>query len=185
MKPTPEDKAAGIKHKYNITRADGSPVDPQGMYFVLRLDYHEGCDTRHISACRRAAEAYAIHATDNLPKLSEELLSYLKRTAPNAGGKARSGYRTCYAVRSTQVQRFEDMSPEGCLRLFRQEDGDIIVCAVPDPEDCDRRRLPPFGISVEFCECGGGGGQSPHTRRALLALWEAIERDNAEHPQHR
>ncbi len=85
---------------------------------------------------------------------------------------------------STQVQRFEDMSPEGCLRLFRQGDGDIIVCAVPDPEECERRQLPPFGIGVEFCTCGGGG-QSPNTRKALLALWEAIEKDNAENPQHR
>ena len=89
MKPTPEDKAAGIKHKYNITRADGSPVDPQGVYFVLRLDYHEGCDQRHIAACRRAARAYAAHATDNLPVLSRELITYLDDSAPNAGGEAR------------------------------------------------------------------------------------------------
>jgi len=84
-----------------------------------------------------------------------------------------------------QIQRFEDMSPGGCLRLFRQDDGDIIVCAVPDPEDCKRRHLPFVGIGVEFCVCGGGGGQSPHTRKALLALWEAIERDNTENPQQR
>ena len=84
MKPTPEDRAAGIEYKYNITRADGSPVDPQGMYFVLRLDYHEGCDPRHIEACRRAARAYAAHATDNLPVLSRELLEYLDASAPNS-----------------------------------------------------------------------------------------------------
>lgn len=82
------------------------------------------------------------------------------------------------------VQRFEDMSPSGCLRLFRQEDGDIIVCAVPDYDECKRRKLPPLGISVEFCTYGGGG-QSQHTHKALLALWESIERDNAEHPQSR
>lgn len=87
-------------------------------------------------------------------------------------------------MKPTQVQRYEDMSPKGCLRLFRQNDGDIIVCVVPDPHDCERRNLPPFGIGVEFCEFGGGG-HSPHTRKALLALWDAIERDNTENPQYR
>ena len=82
----------------------------------------------------------------------------------------------------SQIQRYEDMSPRGCLRLFRQNDGDIIVVAVPNPEDAERRGLPPFGIGVEFC---ASGGQSPNTREALLALWEAIEKDNALNPQNR
>ena len=73
---------------------------------------------------------------------------------------------------SVKIQRYEDISRRGCLRLFRQNDGDMIVVAVPDPGDCDRRGLPPFGIGVEFCV---SGGQSPHTREALLVLWEAIE----------
>lgn len=83
---------------------------------------------------------------------------------------------------SVKIQRYEDMSRRGCLRLFRQNDGDMIVVAVPDPGDCDRRGLLPFGIGVEFC---ASGGQSPNTREALLALWEAIEKDNALNPQNR
>jgi len=86
---------------------------------------------------------------------------------------------------SASIKRFEDMSPTGHLMMHQQEDGDIIVCAVPDTEECKRGHLPPFGIAVEFCSCIGGGGQSPHTRKALIELWKAIERDNAENPQWR
>lgn len=86
---------------------------------------------------------------------------------------------------SASVERFEDMSPQGRLVLHQQPDGDLIITIVPDPEDAKRHGLPPLGISAEFCAVGGGGGQSPHTRKAIIELWRAIERDNAEHPQHR
>jgi len=87
---------------------------------------------------------------------------------------------------SERVERFEDMSPRGRLVLHRQDDGDIIVSVMPDDKQCDGKRLlSPFGVSAEFCTVGSGGGQSPHTRRALTALWEAIELDNKENPQHR
>lgn len=77
------------------------------------------------------------------------------------------------------------MSPLGKLRLIEQPDGDIIVVVVPDPTEAERHSLPPLGITAEFCTVGGGGGQSEHTRRALRDLWQAMERDNAERPQHR
>lgn len=86
MKPTPEDRAAGIKHKYNITRADGSPVDPQGKYFVLRLDIHDGCDQTHVLACRAAARTYADHIEHHLPALSADLRRLLC-VQPNAGNQ--------------------------------------------------------------------------------------------------
>ncbi len=36
--------------------------------------------------------------------------------------------------------------------------------------------------SVEFCSAAGGGGRSPAVRRALAALWKAIEEDNTNDP---
>jgi hypothetical protein len=75
------------------------------------------------------------------------------------------------------IERHEDMSPLGRLRLIIQQDGDILVCLVPDPDDYRRS-------DVEFCTVGSGGGKSPHTLRALRALAEAMEQDNREHPFH-
>lgn len=74
------------------------------------------------------------------------------------------------------VERHEDMSPLGRLRLIVQDDGDVIVAVVPDPDEPPGR----FGNSVEFCSVGGGGGHSPHTLRALRELVKAMEADNAE-----
>ena len=77
------------------------------------------------------------------------------------------------------VARNEDMSPNGLLRLIKQDDGDVIVTVCSDPEDTL------FGgtvASVEFCSCGSGGGKSPHTLKALRELFEAMRRDNEECP---
>ncbi len=76
-----------------------------------------------------------------------------------------------------KAERLEDMSPRGRLRLIRQDDGDIVV-AVQSERD---GMLQP-GDSVEFCTIGTGGGRSRHTHAALLALMEAMRRDNAEEP---
>lgn len=80
------------------------------------------------------------------------------------------------------VERYEDMSPRGRLRVFKQDDGDMIVRIIPDPKDENTKYL---GDSAEFCTIGGGGGQSPNTLQALRGLMEAIEKDNAEYPQER
>jgi hypothetical protein len=77
MKPTPEDIRDGLKPKYQIVHADGTPCDPNAQYFVLRLDYHYECDERHIRACRLAAGVYAAEIADHLPMLSNELESIL------------------------------------------------------------------------------------------------------------
>ena len=77
------------------------------------------------------------------------------------------------------VERYEDMSPDGRLRLVRQDNGDVILAIIP-----------PIGsgrpiVDVEFCSIGAGGGQSPNTLRALRDLMEAMRRDNIEQPQKR
>lgn len=73
------------------------------------------------------------------------------------------------------VERFEDMSPRGRLRLLQQSDGDILVCVVSDPNGPDEGVSP----SVEFCT---SGGKSPKTLAALSALMAAMAEDNQDRP---
>jgi hypothetical protein len=75
------------------------------------------------------------------------------------------------------VDRNEDMSARGRLRLIQQEDGDIIVAVQPEENG-----LIMGGSAVEFCSPVAGGGRSPHTLAALRALMDAMEKDNADRP---
>ena len=70
------------------------------------------------------------------------------------------------------VKRREDMSPNGSLALFQQDDGDIILVVTNNEGR---------SITVEFCTIFGGGGGSPNTFEALQKLFEAMELDNREH----
>lgn len=76
------------------------------------------------------------------------------------------------------VTRRGDMSPETRLRVWQQEDGDYILEVVPEYDE----KFPKPSVSVEFCTCCGGGGNSPHTRKAITDLIDAIRKDNAERP---
>jgi hypothetical protein len=69
--------------------------------------------------------------------------------------------------------RREDMG-RGSLRLVLDHDNDVCVAVMDDDGNVS---------VVEFCNPGGGGGgRSPKTRMALIALMVAIEADNAERP---
>ena len=61
----------GVHHRYNIEKADGTPVDPEAEYFVLRLD--KKADPAHRRACLRALAVYAAAIEETLPQLAEEL----------------------------------------------------------------------------------------------------------------
>ncbi len=67
--PSPQDQARGLYPKYQICKADGSPVDPSADYFVLRLD---GQDP-HALACRAAVLTYANHIEPHLPLVARDL----------------------------------------------------------------------------------------------------------------
>jgi hypothetical protein len=79
---------------------------------------------------------------------------------------------------SRQVERNEDMSPDGKLILLQQRDGDMILNIRPSKDDMDYEGSP-FGVTVEFCV---SGGRSPNTLDALRQLMLAMEKDNAERP---
>ena len=74
----------GLKMKYRIQKADGRAVDPQGIYFVLKLNSD---DQAHGLACRRAARCYAMNIHDSIPELAEDLDKLCDRIeAGNADG---------------------------------------------------------------------------------------------------
>lgn len=56
--PTIQENPNGLHGRYVVTKASGEPVDPDAIYFVLRLD-SGGDDKEHIAACRLAARCYA------------------------------------------------------------------------------------------------------------------------------
>lgn len=74
--------------------------------------------------------------------------------------------------KSNDVGRYGDMSPLAHLRVGLDGDNDAYV-SVYDGEG---------GAVVEFNMPFSGGGKSPRTREALVALMVAMEMDNAEDP---
>ena len=76
--------------------------------------------------------------------------------------------------KARDLARLEDMSPTGHLRLTLDGDNDICVEVFDPRHECF--------CSVEFCAPGSGGGKSSHTRKALIEVMAAMERDNAESP---
>jgi len=61
----PEIAGDGLKVKYHLVKADGKPVDPKGIYFVLKLNAE---DPQHAKACRLAATTYALTVMQPLEK---------------------------------------------------------------------------------------------------------------------
>jgi hypothetical protein len=70
--PTAAENPNGLHQRYRLTMADGTPVDPRGFYFTLRLD-NNGDDVGHVRACRAAAYTYAAAAPNHLAQMATEL----------------------------------------------------------------------------------------------------------------
>lgn len=60
----------GLFFKYRLEHSDGRPVDPNGMYFVLKLNSK---DKQHALASRRAICAYADSIERYNPILASDL----------------------------------------------------------------------------------------------------------------
>lgn len=71
-----------------------------------------------------------------------------------------------------EIGRKGDMGPDQVMRVGFDGDRDIYV-VVSDEEAV---------ASLEFCTIGTGGGRSPHTRKALVALMKAMRKDNLTDP---
>lgn len=83
---------------------------------------------------------------------------------------------------SEPVERLEDMSPDGRLTLWMQDDGDVVLSITTATSAWGIRGPLPNMLQVEFCTYAGGG-RSQHTRKALINLMDAIRKDNQESPQ--
>lgn len=71
-----------------------------------------------------------------------------------------------------EVARIGDMDPRLALRVGLDDDSDVYL-SITNGLD-----------GIEFCTIGNGGGKSPRTRDALIALMQAMREDNAEDPSH-
>ena len=65
----------GIYGKYTILKADGTPVDPEGMYFVLKLN---SFNPVHAHASQAAALAYANEIESLSPVLACEIRRFVE-----------------------------------------------------------------------------------------------------------
>lgn len=102
---------------------------------------------------------------------AEQMRSYV-----DADQKARQqeAHRPMRWPKERDLFRADDMG-EGQLRVLFDSDNDVIVALWPDGKP---------SVSVEFCCPGSGGGKSPRTREALIALMVAMEEDGATNRPH-
>lgn len=83
----------GLLRKYRIEKCDGSPVDENADYFVLRLDNGGSCP-QHIAACREAILAFADAIAKHNPTLAGDIrFRYESRDQKRFG----NGYGEPYA----------------------------------------------------------------------------------------
>ena len=73
---------SNLYNKYVVTKADGSSVDPEAQYFILRIDTDP--------AARYALNAYALHIFKDNPQFAGELLAWIEK-CEIASNKACSG----------------------------------------------------------------------------------------------
>ena len=71
------------------------------------------------------------------------------------------------------VGRIGDMSPTARLRVGLDSDNDVYLSICDEDGEA----------TMEFCTSGSGGGKSPRTREALIALMVAMEADNRDDPR--
>jgi hypothetical protein len=80
-----------------------------------------------------------------------------------------------------RASRIGDMHPRKTFTIHENQDGDIVV-------SIGIGKLPIGGLFgeenavVEFCSLTAGGGRSSNTHKALLALMDAMKKDNEERP---
>jgi len=68
----------GLRKKYDVRKADGTPVEDAARYFVLRYDTDPNA--------RAAMEAYAIHVSTANPRLAADIWAALRDVEKKAPG---------------------------------------------------------------------------------------------------
>lgn len=64
-----DEEPRGLYPKYAIAKSDGSPIDPNAQYFVLRLDTDP--------AARISALAYAHAIEETMPELASDIRDWV------------------------------------------------------------------------------------------------------------
>jgi hypothetical protein len=67
---------AGLIQKYCLTKRNGSEVDPDGVYFVLKFNSK---DPAHAKASQEAALVYADQIEETIPELAIDLRNLIRR----------------------------------------------------------------------------------------------------------
>lgn len=75
--PSQSQNPSGFHQRYIVSRSDGTPTDPNAVYFVGRLD-NGGKDPVHLEACRQAARMYVtvigqLSGSEHLHQMAKEL----------------------------------------------------------------------------------------------------------------
>lgn len=98
-------KRQGWKHKYNITKADGTPVDSRDTYFVLHFDTDPHA--------QNAARAYAQSVASDNPLLAWDILHRLSRAGAHVPAKLLLDLGTVLATRyQSALNRERDSGAE-------------------------------------------------------------------------
>ena len=73
----------GFYSKYIVLKADGSPVDPEAQYVVLRID-----DGTYVDACRAGVQAFADRVRRENPQLADGLEDALVIASASGAGSS-------------------------------------------------------------------------------------------------
>lgn len=81
--PSHDENPTGLHNRYEIRKRNGEPVDPNAIYFVLRLD-NDATDKVHMRACRAAAFMYCQYIASHgeaahLADVAEQLENLIDR----------------------------------------------------------------------------------------------------------
>jgi hypothetical protein len=109
----------GYKTKYALTRADGSPVDPDGEYFTLKLNSK---DPNHAIACCMAALKYAEYIEPILPQLAADM-EYKAAQYLGEAQEALLSDLPSWAMQASASTKIED---HGCSKEEDQSDQELV-----------------------------------------------------------
>lgn len=142
----------GLYKKYNITKADGSPVDPSAQYFIL-------CPTTDLHA-RTALRAYA-DADVLCWRTAHHLTAvahWLRLVGPAMRGRAATLPRAIYNSHLNQHALRQVTMPSGHLAEDRRSERRGLAVAVPIPMDfafvaepaflCERQQVNAISVAL-------------------------------------
>lgn len=155
----------GVKMKFIIHKADGTPCNPGAVYFVLRFDYEQS-DSNFARASRTAGRVFARTVANSHPELARDIEAVLDQTEwrPPCG---------CREAACPHEPMFDQVWRYG------EDDGLVPRAAVEVQKEKDAKKNP-YDIQCPRCDSQiskhcvdplGGGIEYPHSER-----WRAVIR---------